>query len=459
LSTPATTHAPDPKHDPYAALREPNYRYFAGGWVLASMGLQMQSTALAWEVYEKTSSPLSLGIVSLSRALPVLILALPAGQIVDLLDRRRILIVTQIGFALTSVLLCLGSAYNAGVSWIYALVALTGCARVFNGPSRSSLLPQIVRPEHFHNAVTWNSGVFQFSATVGPLAAGGLIWLSARLGMGQHAQGVAWPVYAIAALSSVALAIGCSMVRPFPDLVSKATGMAAVSIWDAIRPSVLLPGMLDGARHVWNDKAVFGAIALDLLAVLLGGATALMPVYAKDILHVGPIGLGALRSAPFVGALVVALLLAHRRPFERAGRTLLLCVAGFGACTVAFGYSTSFWLSLALLFALGALDGVSVVIRHVLVSVRTPDHVRGRVSAVNSVFIESSNELGGFESGLVARLFSPLISVVSGGIGTILVVAAMAWWLPDLRRLGRLEMPKVEVEAAIEECEEAQASA
>jgi hypothetical protein len=270
---------------------------------------------------------------------------------------------------------------------------------------------------------------------------------------------VAWPVYAIAALSSVALAIGCSMVRPFPDLVSKATGMAAVSIWDAIRPSVLLPGMLDGARHVWNDKAVFGAIALDLLAVLLGGATALMPVYAKDILHVGPIGLGALRSAPFVGALVVALLLAHRRPFERAGRTLLLCVAGFGACTVAFGYSTSFWLSLALLFALGALDGVSVVIRHVLVSVRTPDHVRGRVSAVNSVFIESSNELGGFESGLVARLFSPLISVVSGGIGTILVVAAMAWWLPDLRRLGRLEMPKVEVEAAIEECEEAQASA
>ncbi|MCC6660992.1 MAG: MFS transporter [Phycisphaerales bacterium] len=458
MSATSTASPPRPqKHDPYAALREPNYRYFAGGWVLASMGLQMQGTALAWEVYDKTSDPLSLGFVSLARALPVLALALPAGQIVDLLDRRKVLMFTQVGFALTSLFLCLGSAAGVSVAWIYILVALTGCARVFNGPSRASLLPQIVRPERFHNAVAWNSGVFQFAAMVGPLAAGGLIWFSAALGMGRDgagaAHGVAWPVYGIAALSSLALALGCTMVRPYPDLVRRAAG--GISIGHAVRPSVLLPGMLEGARHVWREKTVFGAIALDLLAVLLGGATALMPVYARDILHVGPVGLGALRSAPFVGALAVALLLAHRRPFEHAGRTLLLCVAGFGACTVGFGFSTNLGLSLALLVSLGALDGVSVVIRHVLVSVRTPDALRGRVSAVNSVFIESSNELGGFESGLVARLFTPLISVVSGGIGTIAIVIVVAWWLPDLRRLGRLGTPKTGVQEAIEEQQQA----
>jgi MFS family permease len=398
----------------------------------------------------------------LARALPVLALALPAGQIVDMLDRRKILMFTQVGFALTSVLLAVGSAYGVSVFSIYLLVALTGCARVFNGPSRSSLLPQIVRPERFHNAVTWNSGVFQFSATLGPLVAGGLIWLSARMGLGRDsagvAHGVAWPIYFIAGVTALAFALGCSMIRPYPDLISKPSTDGAMSVRNAFRPSTLLPGMLEGARHVWREKTVFGAIALDLLAVLLGGATALMPVYAKDILHAGPIGLGALKSAPFVGSLVVALVLAHRRPFERAGRALLLSVAGFGVCTIAFGFSTSFWLSLALLVALGALDGISVVIRGVLVSVRTPDRVRGRVAAVNSVFIESSNELGGFESGLVARYFTPLISVVSGGIGTILVVLVMAWRLPELRHLGRLETPKVEVEEAITEQEEAKAS-
>ncbi len=451
------------KHDPYAALREPNYRFFAGGWVLASMGLQMQGTALAWEVYDRTHDPLALGYVSLSRALPVLVLALPAGQIVDLLDRKKILIFTQIAFALASILLTLGSANQLSILWIYVLVALTGCARVFNGPSRSSLLPQIIRPEHFHNAVTWNSGVFQLSAMLGPLAAGGLIARSASMGMGKDAagvaHGVAWPIYAIAGLSCLWFAAACSFVRPYADLTTRVQSDSSPSLLQAIRPSVLLPGMLEGAKHVWNEKSVFGALALDLLAVILGGATALMPVYAKDILHVGPVGLGALKAAPFVGAFVIALILAHRKPFERAGRDLLLCVAGFGACTIAFGFSTSFILSIALLITLGALDGVSVVIRHVLVSVRTPDHLRGRVSAVNSVFIESSNELGGFESGLVARLLTPLISVVAGGIGTVIVVGIMALWLPQLRRLGRLELPKVEVEEAVEEKEEARASA
>ncbi len=439
------------------------------------MGLQMQGTALLWEVYEKTHDPFSLGLASLARALPVLLLALPAGAIVDLVDRKKVLIGTQIAFACASVALTLGSYWNVSIWWIYILVGLTGCARVFNGPSRSSLLPQIVRPEHFHNAVTWNSGMFHLSATAGPFAAGGLIYYTSRLGMGMDAQGiahgVAWPVYAIAGASCLWFAMACTFVKPYEDIGSAAR-RATGGVLQAIRPSVLLPGMLEGARHVWREKTVFGALALDLLAVLLGGATALMPVYAKDILHVGPIGLGALKAMPFVGALIISLIIAHRPPFEKAGRALLYSVAGFGLCTIAFGFSTNFWLSLGLLFTLGALDGISVVVRHVLVSVRTPDKLRGRVSAVNSVFIESSNELGGFESGAVAKLAGiwlgaaggAVFSVVVGGFGTVLVVAAMAAAIPQLRRLGRLEEPKTKeqdasLEATIEEEEEARASA
>lgn len=455
--TPTPSTPPDPitHHDPYGALREPNYRAFAIGWSLASLGLQMQGTALAWEVYERTNDPFSLGLVSLVRALPVILFALPAGQMIDLLDRRKILIATQIAFAFASVTLAIGSAMNVSIGWFYGLVALTGCARVFNGPSRASLLPQIVRPERFQNAVTWNTGVFQLTATMGPLAAGAMIWASSRLGLGMTIEGttrgVAWPVYAFAAASCLVLAASAMAIRPYADLVVRDARRVGVSVLGAIRPSVLIPGMLDGARHIWREKTVLGAITLDLMAVLLGGATALMPVYAKDILHVGPVGLGVLRAAPFVGALVISLVLAHRKPFENAGRSLLLCIAGFGICTIGFGLSTCFWLSVALLLGLGALDGVSVIIRHVLVSVRTPDHLRGRVNAVNSVFIESSNELGGFESGLVARFFGPIFSVVSGGIGTLVIVLLVAWQLPELRRLKRLDAPSPAAEDPIDD--------
>ena len=271
--------------------------------------------------------------------------------------------------------------------------------------------------------------------------------------------GAAWPVYAIAGGSCLLFAAACAMVRPYAR-ASEVRGTGR--ILDAIRPGVLIPGMLEGARHVWREKTVFGALTLDLMAVLLGGATALMPVFATEILHVGPVGLGALKSAPFVGALVMALLLAHRRPFERAGRALLLSVAGFGVCTIAFGFSPWFWVSIAMLFVLGALDSISVVVRHVLVSVRTPDHLRGRVNAVNSVFIESSNELGGYESGALAQgaahwlgaAGGAIFSVVFGGIGTMAVVGLVAWKLPELRRLGRLDIAKGDVEEAVEEREE-----
>jgi MFS family permease len=213
---------------------------------------------------------------------------------------------------------------------------------------------------------------------------------------------------------------------------------------DLVRPSVLMPGILEGVRHIRRERVVFGAILLDLFAVLLGGATALMPIYAKDILQVGPVGLGVLRAAPFVGAFIMAIFLAHRRPFARGGRVLLWSVAGFGICTIVFGLSTSFWLSLTMLALLGAMDNVSVVVRSVLVSVRTPDHLRGRVAAVNSVFIECSNEVGSFESGLVAKLLGTVESVVTGGIGTLLVVIGVAYWVPELRRLGRLNAAAAE---------------
>lgn len=461
-ATPPLPPAATSKHDAYGALREPNYRAFATGWSLASLGLQMQGTALMWEVYERTNDPFSLGLVSLARALPVILLALPAGQMIDLLDRRKILIATQIAYTFASVALAVGSAMSLSVGWIYVLVSLTGCARVFNGPARASLLPQIVRPERFQNAVTWNTGLFQFTAVMGPLAAGAMIWASGKLGMGMNgegvARGVAWPVYAFAAASCLVLAASALAIRPYADLIVRDAKRASLSVFGAIRPSVLIPGMLEGVRHMWREKTVLGAITLDLMAVLLGGATALMPVYAKDILHVGPIGLGVLRAAPFIGALITSIILAHRKPFENAGRSLLLCIAGFGACTIGFGYSTSVWLSVALLLTLGALDGVSVVIRHVLVSIRTPDYLRGRVNAVNSVFIESSNELGGFESGLVAKFLGPVFSVVSGGVGTLVVVLLVAWGLPELRRLKRLDAPKRTVEEAIEEQDEVKSS-
>jgi MFS family permease len=444
----------NPRHDPFAALRVRNYVLFVIGWLPASTGLQMQATALAWEVYERTHDPLALGIIGLCRALPTILLALPAGQIVDMLDRRRVLIATQVGFTLASGLLALGSIAwwsgalgqgAAGLWLILSLVALTGAARVFNGPSRSSLLPQLIPGgaggTTFHNAITWNSGAFQVAATLGPLLAGWMIWLT----------GAAWPVYAVAAAACSWFGAVCLFIQPMARESDESGGAIAGddagrinrgysnSIWTAFRPSALLPGIFEGVQHMWREKTVLGAITLDLLAVLLGGATALMPIFAKDILLVGPMGLGMLKAAPYVGAAAMALMLAFRRPFARAGPALLWSVAGFGVCTIVFGLSQNLWLSLAMLALLGALDNISVVIRHVLVSARTPDRLRGRVAAVNSVFIESSNELGGFESGLVAKLFGPVVSAVSGGVGTILVVIGVAVWLPALRKLGKIQ--------------------
>lgn len=420
-------------HDAYSALRSSNYRRFATGFLVSSTGLQMLGAGVGWEIYERTKDPLALGWIGVARALPVILFALPAGQIVDHFDRRKVLVLTQLAMGAAAALLALASALPSMPLWsLYAALSLMGCARVFNGPSRATLLPLIVDRDTFANAVTWNSGAFHFAATIGPILAGILL----------AAFNAAWPVYAITAGACWMFAMTASLLKPRPS--------------DLAKGPISLRSMVAGARHVYQEKTILAAITLDLFAVMLGGATALLPIFAKDILTVAPadyawlptftrvwiaqeeVRYGILRAAPFVGAVLMTLVLAHRPPTRRAGPMLLAAVAGFGLCMIVFGLSTSFLVSLAALFVSGAIDNISVVIRHVLVQVRTPDALRGRVSAVNSVFIESSNELGGFESGLVAKLVGPVISVVSGGIGTVVVAAAVALAWPQVRSLRDL---------------------
>lgn len=428
-------HPPAPRaanHDPYAALRLPNYRLFAGGFVTSAIGLQMMGIALAWEIFARASAEfgvkdaaLALGYIGLARALPVVIMALPAGYVIDSFDRKKVLFLTQSGFALMAALLAYASWAQAPLWLMFVLITLSGCVRSFNGPTRSSLLPDLVPDHVFPNAIAWNSTMFQIAAVGGNLL-GGLLIATAN-----HA----WPVYALASLLCAIFAVTTLGLKP-------------IAHHTAARGKMSLAGMLDGLSHLWKERTIFAAITLDLFAVLLGGAVGLMPIFASEILKVGPVGLGWLRAAPYIGSGLMALYLAWHPLIRRAGPAMLLSIAGFGVCTIVFGFSTNFWLSMVMLFTLGALDSVSVVVRHVLVQLRTPRHLRGRVSAVNSVFIECSNELGSFESGLVAKL-APMwfglsalggvvFSVVSGGIGTILVVAGVAWFIPEIRRLDKL---------------------
>jgi MFS family permease len=419
-----------PLHDPYAALRQRNYQRFAGGFLVSSMGLQMFAAALGWEIYERTNDPLNLGLVGLFRALPVIALALPAGHIIDRCDKKRVLVLTQIAMGVLALLMALASWQHWPLWAIYGLVVLAGCARVFNGPARATLLPLIVPANAFGNATTWNSGAFQISGSLGPILAGFVL----------HS--------APAALVYIATGVGCLC---FGALACSLEPRAS----ERHAGPLTLGSITAGLSHVWNEKSVLAAITLDLFAVLLGGATALFPVYARDILHTGEIGYGLLRASPFVGAAIMAFVMAHRPPFRHAGPALLWSVAGFGVCMIIFGLSTNLALSILVLLISGALDNISVVIRHVLVQVKTPESLRGRVSSVNSVFIESSNELGAYESGLVARYAGGLIagmsgvvfSVVSGGVGTLVVVGLVAALIPPIRSLSLLHHPESEHDA------------
>jgi MFS family permease len=461
-------------HDPYAALRHRDYRHLLAGSVLASIGSQMQGMAVLWELYQRTNSALVLGCVGLVLFLPVFFLALPAGHAADRYSRKWLLVAAQglmalagLGLAalsffqgpvsqtrpedrqlaldavgastlgmgaspagvgplsLATALACvkapplsfsqgLAILFQGPVLLTFLCLLVAGISRAYNAPARWSLVPQVVPPGVLTNAITWNSSGWQIASVAGP-ALGGLV-----IGL----TGAAWAVYLLAAFCALACAALVAGIRP------RAASRP--------REAMSLQTLLAGLRFIWQTKLILATITLDLFAVLLGGATALLPMFAKDILHVGATELGLLQAAPSLGALLMAFFLAHRPPLRRAGWTLLWEVAGFGAATVVFGLSKNYLLSFTMLAVTGALDNISVVVRGTLVQVLTPDAMRGRVSAVNSVFISSSNDLGAFESGITAELFGPVISVVGGGIGTILVVLVVMLRWPEVLRLGSL---------------------
>lgn len=405
-------------HDPYRSLRRPGFRRLLAGNIAGTIGQRMQAVAVGWEIYDRTGSVFALGLVGLVQVLPVIGLVLPAGVMADRYPRRRIVVLAGILSGLSAVGLAGASAAGWPVGAMYAFLALGGMARALVGPAKGALLPQVVGRAEFSNAVTWYASGWQGADVVGP-ALGGLV-------LGWSHQAV--PVYLLhagLALLNAGLVAGI-VVRPGTP---PPEGRPHPSGWRAVA---------EGFRYVRGNQVLLSAITLDLFAVLLGGATTLLPVFAKDILRVGPSGLGWLVAAPSIGAVVMALVLAHRPPLERSGQALLLAVAGFGLATLGFGLSRSMALSLFLLALLGGLDSVSVVIRATLVQLQTPDDLRGRVGAVNTLFIDASNELGGFESGAVAAAIGPVGSVLVGGVGTMVTVAVVALRWPAIRRLGRL---------------------
>jgi MFS family permease len=404
------------RHDPYAALRHRDYRFYFAARILLVIGEQSQMVAVGWEIYERTRSALALGLIGLVIGFPLIALAVPGGHIADNHDRRRIIVISSLCLAATTVAMAALSYLRAPVPLFFVALFALGVASAFNYPARIALLPQIVPRENFASAVTWSSTAFLISAAIGPALGGSIIALT----------GSAATVY----LLDAALAIG------FVFLILGIRGRQRLN---ESSEKMTRESLVAGFRFVRQTRIILAAITLDLFAVLLGGATALLPVFAKDILHVGADGLGWLRAAPSVGALLMAVVVAHLPPMRRAGRKLFLSVAGFGIATVIFGLSTSFALSLAMLFTLGALDAISMVIRSTLVQVRTPDAMRGRVSAVNGMFVDTSNELGGFESGAVAALVGPVASVVAGGLGTLLVVVAIMRKWPELAQLDSLQ--------------------
>ena len=411
---------------PYDVLRNANFLRYLLGRFIANSGQQMFSMAVGWEIYERTGSAMMLGLVGLTQVVPMFVFTLPAGHMADNHSRKRIIMITVSIVAAANISLAIISACVAPVALMYLCLLVASSARTFMGAALSSFLPQLVERQVFSRAVTWNSGMFQLSSIIGPSLGGILI-----AAVGHHA----WPVYAINALAAL---LFCTLL-----------GSISVKQVIAVKEKMTLQNLLMGFRFVFSTRIVLGIITLDMFAVLLGGATALLPVYAKEILDAGPRGLGFLQAALPLGAVLCAFYLAHRRPLQKAGHSLLWAVVCFGLATIVFGLSHWFWLSFAMLFACGMADNVSVVVRHTLVQMLTPDDKRGRVSAVNNLFIGTSNELGEFESGSVAKLCGPMIgntvamgamiSVVSGGIGTILVVAAVAVLWPEIRRYGRLD--------------------
>ncbi len=398
-----------------AAFGHRDFKLFQVARLLSILGMQMQSVAIGWQIYSVTGQPMSLAWVGLAQFFPAVGLSLVTGQTADRVERRTILVVCHVTMAaLSATLFTLARGRLGDVSPIYLVLVGVGVARAFLGPANQSILPTLVPAEHFGNAVAWGSSFWQVAMVLGPTM-GGLLYA---------AFGGPSGVYALAGACS----LGACAIVTMMKAKGPATGRSPVT-WDSL---------LAGVRYVRSNPIVSGAISLDLFAVLLGGATALLPVFARDILHLGPWALGALRSAPAAGAAVTAFALAIRPIEKAAGVKMFAGVAVFGLATIAFGLSRSFAVSLVALALLGAADMVSVFVRSALVQLATPDAMRGRVSAVNMVFIGASNELGEFESGLTAQWLGAVPAVVAGGIGTLVVVAICAWGFPALRRVDQL---------------------
>ncbi len=397
-----------------AILRNADFTRFIAARFLASLAVQMQAVAVGWQVYEVTRDPLDLGLVGLSQFLPFVVLILPAGHLADNHDRRRIVSVCFALQCLCALLLLAFAWRGLASAWpVFAVMVLFGIARAFSMPTGQALLPNLVPREQFATAVAINSSTWQVSTIAGP-ALGGVVYLAG-----------ATVVYAtVAALLAAAVVL---------MLMVNGGGERAA----ALEP----PGwhtLLSGLRFVWSRRPVLGAISLDLFAVLFGGATALLPVYAADVLHVGPSGLGLLRTAPGAGAALCGIVLGLAPISRQVGRWMFGGVVAFGVATVVFGVSHDFWLSVTALAVMGAGDMVSVYIRHLLVQLETPDAIRGRVSAVNAVFIGASNELGEFESGITAAWFGTVPAVIVGGCATLVVAGAFARLFPELRDMDRL---------------------
>lgn len=410
--------AADTPHDPYAPWRESAFARYMIGKTLAMIGQSMVVTAIGWELYERTHDALALGWVGLVLFVPVVVLSLPAGQFVDRHDRRLILCGALALFAACAVGLSAVTQVQGPLWAIYALLFGAGVAQAFYSPASGALLPGLVSPANLTGAISWSTGASQFAYLLGPAAAGFLI----------ASTGAAWPIFLIDAAGALIYLVLLLTIHYVPPARERETPG-----WDEI---------LAGLRFVWKTELILAGITLDMVAVLLGGAVALLPIFAKDLLHVGPTGLGWLMTAPSVGAFLTGLLVAHLPPFRRNGPILLAMVAGFGLATIGFGLARDFYLAWIMLFLTGAFDMVSMVIRSNLVQHLTPDAMRGRVQAVHHIFIGTSNELGGFESGLTASWWGPVRSVVFGGVGTLAVVAIAAWRWPTLRQLGRIEAPE-----------------
>jgi MFS family permease len=402
---------------PLAAFRFRDFRLFQLGGLLSTIGMQMQSVAVGWQVYALTGQALDLGYVGLAQFLPAIVLAPVTGPVADRFDRRYVLVLCHALLSASAFLLfALSRQAQPSTALIYVVLALIGTARAFQGPAGQALMPNLVPLPVFANAVAWGSSTWQVAVVAGP-ALGGVL----------YANGGAPAVYCAALMLELSTLSVLFALRPRPSALSKRS------------PS--FTEVSAGLRFVWRNPVILGAISLDLFAVLFGGAVALLPIFARDILHVGPSGLGLLRSAPAVGALIVGVALAYRPLRARSGAVMFVCVALFGLATIAFGLSHSFVVSLGALALTGAFDMVSVFIRHSLVQLRTPDEMRGRVAAVNMIFIGASNELGEFESGLAAEWLGAVSAVVAGGCATMLVVALWVLWFPALRRIDTLDAP------------------